>query len=336
MTFRNGVARALSSTLGIRDIHSGIQHFDHGRGLLKIGQGLAKFAGTTMMMEDLLVSPFIGHRSLLMKGARRMAPSLEGNSLIAEGIPRSLKRSVVRKNGYRPIAQARELEMTPRMPMTPENQIRRLNLATLNITNEEYRHIAPRTYYTFMQRISGLNHTNRFLPDSVVGEIDSFLPKYSSVENDGEIIRNAIHYRLRQHGGTNISKSLKKYGNSRWTTNAYDRAYPLPIARNPLVRQHRLQQVGLSAYDEITNATPELQHTLNTLQRGEFGQEYSRSLYRIRSDMNYAIQIGEMIIPLRLMNILAPMFSLTLMGYLVYSVIPSTKKGWLVENKDKV
>lgn len=110
----------LSNTLGISNIRKGVKHFDHGKGLLQVGEGLVKLVSVALVAEDLLAAtPLLRKTSSLMSLSRRANSSLEGRSLLTEGLPQSLKKSWhdvrVRQRPFS-LAKKREEESSPLLP----------------------------------------------------------------------------------------------------------------------------------------------------------------------------------------------------------------------------
>lgn len=327
MTVRNKVSNALSSTLGISDIRSGVRNFHHGRGLLKIGEGLAKLVGTAMLAEDLLVSPFVGGRSLLMRGARRAAPSLEGNSLLAEGVPRALGYSG--RRGYELLA-TEDVEMGPMLtPMQhfARRESDRLGLSRhgLHMTEGEAALFAPR------RTDEHFNLTDRLLEDMqdtlVHQQLRSAVNSYGMVpgalEDDALTVRRVIDRRLVNNGGFNMRRYVRDYNVLDLGENSV--SFNEPIGRQfpnfGLTRQHRLGEVGRNAYREVQDATPELQNLMNVVRRGPADLQLEGAGQALRNltsrDVTYGVRIFQNTIPLTLKTAAIT----TAFGYPTYALL---------------
>jgi len=317
MTLQSRLSKGLSNTLGIHDIQSGFQKFQHGRGLLKIGLGLAKFIGTAMTLEDLVVSPFIQHPSSLMRVARRVDPSLRGNSLMVDELPHSLQRWRRRRN-YTAVANTEaDVEMAPlqhqHLPLVQHfarQESQRLGLSRhgLELTEWEMTQFAPHV----LQRHLAIPVLQRLtqVPDEI-GGLGGLIEQMVGVgrnepEDDDTILSNFIGHRLSRHGGVNIRYSLSRYDALRnWNVMNPD---TMPIRNlfpyGQLVRQHRLGYRGNRAVQEIMDASPELQRVLNFIRQDPDAPNAYRTRLRDLTgrDTNYALQFGQgedFIIPLR-------------------------------------
>lgn len=332
------MSKALSSTLGISDIRSGVENFHHGRGLLKIGEGLAKFVGTVLLAEDLLVSPFVGGRSLLMRGARRAAPSLQGNSLLAEGIPRALGYGG--RRGYQPLANA-EIEMAQpltRMQHLARQESERLGLSRhgLYMTEQELVEFAPSHVDAHFELTDNLiRRMQTTLPGHLRFTVNSYGMVPSPLEDDNEIVRRFINSRLNRRGGRNVHEYITNYRFLDLEENNV--TFNEPIGRQfqniGLARQYRVGgQLGRDAYQEVRNATPKLQALLHLIRQGraDIGEEQRRQALRnlTRRDVWYALRLGPNGIYLPLTPCAAVGYGVfaSLMYGLINAGIESTKK----------